>query len=94
MLLIKCPYCGHRDEIEFSYGGESGLNRPPLDCSDREWADYLFMRTNTRGIYRERWYHAGGCRQWFDVVRDTTNNVVIETVKNGPASNVEKRELA
>ena len=81
MLLIECPWCGCRDEIEFAYGGESGLTPPAINCSDKDWADYLYMRTNTRGIYRERWNHASGCRQWFEVVRDTTTNAVIETFK-------------
>ena len=79
MLLIECPWCGQRDEIEFSYGGEAGLSRPDDDCSDAEWANYLYMRTNTRGIHRERWYHAGGCRQWFTIQRDTTTNRIIDT---------------
>lgn len=81
MLLIDCPWCGQRDELEFSYGGEAGLFRPEYDCSDTQWVDYLYMRTNTRGIYRERWNHSGGCRQWFEVVRDTTTNLVIESSK-------------
>ncbi len=28
MLLIHCPYCGERPEIEFSYGGQAHLARP------------------------------------------------------------------
>ncbi|MFO1061925.1 MAG: sarcosine oxidase subunit delta [Dongiaceae bacterium] len=28
MLLITCPYCGPRDEEEFSYGGEAHIARP------------------------------------------------------------------
>jgi sarcosine oxidase subunit delta len=28
MLLIECPWCGPRDEIEFSYGGEAHRVRP------------------------------------------------------------------
>src|SRR5258708_4524326 len=27
MLLIACPYCGERPEIEFSYGGQAHLAR-------------------------------------------------------------------
>ena len=28
MLLIPCPWCGERDEIEFRYGGEAGIAYP------------------------------------------------------------------
>ncbi|NNM62319.1 MAG: sarcosine oxidase subunit delta, partial [Steroidobacteraceae bacterium] len=28
MLLIPCPYCGKRPEIEFTYGGQAHLVRP------------------------------------------------------------------
>ena len=51
MLLIHCPYCGERPEIEFSYGGQAHLARPadPQALSDQEWADYLYMRRNPQG---------------------------------------------
>src|SRR5919204_587797 len=56
MLLIPCPWCGPRDEIEFHYGGEAHIARPPdpdaLD--DRAWADYLFMRSNPKGPFAAR----------------------------------------
>ena len=73
MLQIECPWCGARDESEFSYGGEAHIARPldPDALSDAEWADYLFMRTNTKGLFREMWNHASGCRRWFNVERDT-----------------------
>ena len=28
MLLINCPYCGPRPELEFSYGGQAHIARP------------------------------------------------------------------
>jgi sarcosine oxidase subunit delta len=73
MLLIECPWCGARAETEFSCGGEAGIARPrePEKLSDREWGDYLFMHTNTRGLHREQWVHTHGCRRWFVVTRDT-----------------------
>jgi len=75
MLLIKCPYCGERAESDFSYGGEAGIARPenPDELSDKEWADYLFMRKNPRGAHRELWNHSEGCRRWFEVERDTVS---------------------
>jgi sarcosine oxidase subunit delta len=78
MLLISCPYCGERAETEFSYGGEAGISRPldPDALTDTEWADYLFMRTNPRGDYKELWNHAQGCRRWFEVERNTVTYAI------------------
>ena len=73
MLQIQCPYCGLRDETEFSYGGEAHIVRPldPDALSDQEWTDYVFNRKNPKGLHQERWLHAAGCRRWFNAVRDT-----------------------
>jgi sarcosine oxidase, subunit delta len=73
MLKIQCPWCGERDQSEFSYGGQAHIVRPPHpdDLSDEEWGDYLFFRDNTRGLHREQWCHSAGCRRWFNAVRDT-----------------------
>jgi sarcosine oxidase subunit delta len=81
MLLIKCPYCGDRDESEFSFGGEGGITRPlnPDSLSDEEWADYLFNRTNPRGAHDELWNHVQGCRRWFNVERDTVTYKIAST---------------
>jgi len=79
MLLIPCPYCGKRAETEFSYGGEAGIARPkdPEALNDEQWADYLFMRANPRGLHRELWNHAQGCRRWFEVERDTVSYEIL-----------------
>ena len=76
MLLIPCPWCGPRNECEFAYGGEAHIRRPkePDKLSDAEWADYLFMRTNPKGPFRERWVHTHGCGRWFNVFRDTVTH--------------------
>ena len=73
MLLITCPWCGERDETEFSYGGEAGIVRPNNsdELNDNQWADYLFMRKNPHGLHKEQWLHSQGCRRWFVVERDT-----------------------
>jgi len=73
MLNITCPWCGPREESEFSYGGEAHIMRP-LDTdalTDAEWGDYLFMRKNPRGLHKEQWVHTYGCRRWFNVERNT-----------------------
>ena len=85
MLLITCPWCGPRDEIEFICGGEAHIARPadPQVLSDGEWADYLFMRTNPKGVHYERWVHAHGCRRWFNVARDTVTHEIYAIYKMG-----------
>ncbi len=85
MLFIPCPYCGPRDETEFSYGGEAHIARPkdPDALDDAEWADYLFMRSNTKGVFFERWMHAHGCRRWFNVVRDTASYQILQAYAMG-----------
>jgi sarcosine oxidase subunit delta len=85
MLLIHCPWCGPREESEFSYGGEADIVRPEDSdaLSDPEWADYLFMRHNTRGRYLELWSHLAGCRRWFKVERDTVTNKITSSHKLG-----------
>ena len=75
MLLIPCPYCGPRNEAEFTCGGEAHIARPetPETVNDEDWAGYLFLRRNTKGLYLERWVHSHGCRRWFNLARDTVS---------------------
>lgn len=83
MLRIPCPFCGTRDETEFRFGGESHVECPGLEVSDAEWADYLFNRDNPKGLHYERWFHIYGCRQWFNVVRDTVTHEIHTAYKMG-----------
>ena len=48
MLLIRCPWCGPRAEIEFRHGGEAHIARPPQPSKldDQAWAEHLFFRAN------------------------------------------------
>ena len=87
MLLISCPWCGPRDEVEFHCGGEAHIVRPkdPDALSDAEWADYLFMRSNPKGIHRERWVHTQGCRRWFNVLRHTVSHQILAVYRIGEA---------
>jgi len=73
MLRIPCPYCGPRNETEFSYGAEAHIARPetPEEVDEAQWADYVFLRDNPKGMMLERWCHTQGCRRWFNVARDT-----------------------
>ena len=85
MLLIDCPWCGKRPELEFSYGGQAHLVRPRAAASltDSQWADYLYMRANPRGQHAERWRHVRGCGRFFNALRDTTTDQFIATYKIG-----------
>ena len=78
MLLIACPWCGARDEMEFACGGQSHIARPDFQTvSNEDWADYLYFRTNPKGIHYERWLHAAGCRRWFNVARSTVSHEIL-----------------
>ena len=83
MLIIECPYCGPRDQSEFSNGGEAHVKRPDgsSEISDREWSEYVFIRSNKKGIFYERWVHSHGCRKWFNCVRDTSTDEILKTYK-------------
>ena len=85
MFIINCPYCGERDQAEFSCGGEAHIVRPknPPDLTDDQWAEYLFLRKNNKGLQFERWSHAFGCRQWFNVARNTTTDEIIKIYHMG-----------
>ena len=85
MLLIACPWCGMRPENEFHYGGEAHIARPPDPTSvdDAAWADFLYMRSNPKGINAERWRHVHGCGRFFNCVRDTVSDRISATYKPG-----------
>ena len=87
MLLVPCPWCGERAEHEFSTGGEAHIARPadPDTTSDADWGDYLFHRNNPKGWHRERWYHAKGCRRWFNAERHTVSHEIRCTWPMGAA---------
>jgi sarcosine oxidase subunit delta len=85
MLLIDCPYCGQRPEIEFVYGGQAHIARPsvPDTLSDEEWGSFLYVRDNVKGIHAERWRHTHGCARFFNALRDTTADQFIATYRVG-----------
>ena len=85
MLIIDCPFCGPREETEFGYGGQAHVAYPhdPGALTDEEWAHYLFYRDNPRGLMAERWVHSGGCRAWFNAVRDTLTYEFVHVYRQG-----------
>jgi sarcosine oxidase, subunit delta len=97
MLLIECPYCGARPELEFAYGGEAHVARPGAEAAptDEEWAAFLYARANHRGVHAERWRHTRGCGRFFNALRDTLTDQFVTTYKIGeprpPAAPGEER---
>jgi sarcosine oxidase, subunit delta len=85
MLLIRCPWCGPRAEVEFQCGGETHVERPkePEKLSDAQWGDYVFFKRNPKGVHYERWLHAAGCRRWFNAARSTVTHEIFATYKPG-----------
>lgn len=85
MLLIQCPYCGPRPELEFAYGGQAHVARPPDPAATgaEEWAEFLYLRSNEKGVHAERWRHVRGCARFFNALRDTTTDRFIATYRVG-----------
>ena len=78
-MIISCPYCGPRDYTEFNYGGDANVRRPadPDGVTDEQWAQYVYLRDNPRGLHDELWQHSAGCRRWIAVRRNTYTHDVI-----------------
>jgi sarcosine oxidase, subunit delta len=97
MLLIHCPYCENTlPELEFAYAGEAHIARPadPSKLTDEEWRDFLFIRSNARGLHAERWRHIHGCGRFFNALRDTVSDKFLTTYKAGqPRPDASKIEV-
>ena len=83
MLLIPCPWCGPRAQVEFTYGGDASVTRPHPDAPMEAWVDFVYRRENPAGPHDELWQHSAGCRQWLRVRRDTRTHAILES---GPPS--------
>jgi heterotetrameric sarcosine oxidase delta subunit len=79
-FLLPCPTCGPRPVDEYSYGGEVTV-RPGSSDDERGLFSYLYFRTNAAGPQREWWFHASGCREWFQAERDTRTNEVLAVAR-------------
>jgi len=73
----------NRPEVLFTMGANmlnpcrSTSLHPMGSVDDQAWAGYLFFRPNPKGRFPERWYHAAGCRRWFNLVRDTATHEIV-----------------
>ncbi len=77
MQLFPCPFCGLRDETEFTFGGEAGKARPePAGAvSAEDWAGFLHLHANPKGASREIWVH-NPCGEFFLMERNTATHAV------------------
>jgi len=73
--------------LEFVHGGEAHIARPtqPEALNAEEWAEFLYMRANPKGLHAERWRHLHGCARFFNALRDTTTDQFVVTYKSGEA---------
>ena len=78
MKMMPCPMNGLRNITEFICGGEVEDMPDPTTGSDHEWAEYLFIENNTKGIVREWWMHTP-TSYWFIAERNTATEVIIKT---------------
>jgi sarcosine oxidase subunit delta len=56
----------------------------PRAGTDRDWAEYLFIENNTKGVVREWWMHAP-TSYWFIAERNTETDEILRTY---PASDL------
>jgi sarcosine oxidase, subunit delta len=85
MLLIRCPVCEmDRPEIEFRYAGEAHITRVEQG-NDQEMAEFLYFRTNPKGVLAERWRHIHGCGRYFNALRHTFSDAFLCTYRAGEA---------
>ena len=77
MLLIPCPFCGPRAEIEFAYGCAAEAAPDATGRSDLAELDQIFNRKNPRGVQVELWQHVSGCRSWINVARNTQTHEIV-----------------
>ena len=77
MMLIPCPWCGPRAQVEFTYGGDATVKQPAHEAPEAVWSEYVYLRDNPAGPHEELWHHSAGCRQWFRLRRDTRTHAML-----------------
>ena len=85
MLLIPCPWCGPRDEIEFRYGGEAHIARPadPDALDERPGPTTCSCAPTRRGSSPSAGSTQHGCRRWFNLLRDTVSHRILPAYRIG-----------
>lgn len=74
MMLLRCPWCGHRNVTEFHHHGEATPRPDVGSATPAQWRRYLYLRANPAGWVDENWYHAEGCRRFIRIRRHTLTN--------------------
>lgn len=84
-MRIACPFCGERENGEFTYLGDAKPKRPVVTAVEAgkgaegeqdAFYDYVYLRDNVAGVMSEYWYHGGGCRSWLIVERNTVTHEI------------------
>jgi sarcosine oxidase subunit delta len=83
-----------RPEIEFRHAGEAHVARAenPAQLDDEAWAEFLYFRSNAKGVHAERWRHVHGCGRFFNALRDTVSDRILVTYKAGEARQLSEKE--
>jgi sarcosine oxidase subunit delta len=63
--------------------GEAHIARPTPAVSDQDMAEFLYLRTNPKGLIAERWRHIHGCARFFNAVRNTVTDKFVTVYKSG-----------
>lgn len=77
MKIIHCPLNGPRNAQEFVQGPEVRAT-PGADAPDGDWAAYVFLEDNRKGVVREWWCHVP-TNYWFIGERDTATDTMLRT---------------
>ncbi|MEI5681183.1 MULTISPECIES: sarcosine oxidase subunit delta [unclassified Mesorhizobium] len=97
-MRIACPFCGERENGEFTYLGDAKPKRPAIAAIDggagapgeaEAFYDYVYLRDNFAGEMSEYWYHGGGCRSWLVIERNTLTHE-IKSVSAAPGAGAAK----
>ncbi|MFC0590686.1 sarcosine oxidase subunit delta [Novosphingobium aquiterrae] len=83
MLLITCPHCGPRAQVEFVYERTvDSVVQPDAEAAGAMEA--LFARGNPRGLDEELWRHTFGCRAWLILTRHRVTHQIAAIRAVGP----------
>lgn len=106
-MRLPCPFCGERDQAEFTYEGDAGARRPPLDAPAEAWVEAVYLRDQPRGWAEELWRHAHGCGCFLVIRRNNVTHELagarlahpgmaetLETARPAPATEAETRAEA
>ncbi|MDA9865098.1 sarcosine oxidase subunit delta [bacterium] len=78
-MRITCPYCGPRDQREFTPRGAAVALSPPSEgASAQELDDYLHNRDNPAGDTQDLWHHTP-CGTWIVADRNTVTHEIHKT---------------